>query len=184
MSNIPIEKHRLPVNLIEQLEHKIAQGVSVSGDELLDAIEWSQGHQLDDRVRDVITKFSILAGKRRGRPPSTCADRGREDFAMEEVEERYPALLEKYEDEVKQKRRSAAADGTVLPSAEATPSELAYQEILKVMEADFQNIDWRTLRNNHSAWSNGHSHSPENHVDSNDFDAEIDQLFPAPKPRS
>jgi hypothetical protein len=103
---------------------------------------------------------------------------------MEEVEERYPALLEKYEDEVKQKRRSAAAEGTVPPSAEATPSELAYQEILKAMEADFPNIDWRTLRNNHSAWSKGHSHSAENHVDSNDFDAEIDQLFPAPKPRS
>jgi hypothetical protein len=31
----------------------------------------------------------------------------------------------------------------------------------------------------HSAWRNGHFHSAENHVDSEDYDAEIERLFPA-----
>jgi hypothetical protein len=105
MSTIPMEKQLLPVDPVEQIKHKIAQGDAVSGDELLDAIEQSQGHQLDDRIRDVVRKFSISAVKRRGRPPSKCEDRAREDFAMAEVDDRYPALLQKYEEEVQQKRR-------------------------------------------------------------------------------
>jgi hypothetical protein len=58
---------------------------------------------------------------------------------------------------------------------------LAYKEILQDMKADFRNIDWQTLRNKHSAWNNGHFHSSENHVDSEDFDAEIERLFPSPR---
>jgi hypothetical protein len=97
MSNIPIEMQRLP-DPVEQIERKIAHGNVVSGDELLHAIERSQGHQLDDHLQDVVRKFSISAVKRRGRPPSNCEDRGREEFAMAEVDDRYPALLHKYEE--------------------------------------------------------------------------------------
>jgi hypothetical protein len=181
MMNIPIEKQRLPADSIEHIEHKIAQGTAVSGGELLHAIEWSQGHQLSDRLRDVVRRFSISAVKRRGRPPSNCEDRGREEFAMAEVDDQYPALLQKYEGEVQQKRRLAAAGGAVLAEAEPTPSELAYTDILQNMKADFANIDWRALRNKHSAWKNAHSHSPENNIDSEDFDAEIERLFPSPR---
>jgi hypothetical protein len=175
MSKIPFEMQRLPSNVIDQIEHKIALGLAVSGDELLHAVE-SQGQ--DGRLPDLVRKFSIEAVKRRGRPPSKSEDRGRQDVAMEEVDDRYPALLQKYEEEVRHKRRSAAAEGTVLASAEPTPSELAYTEILQGMQADFPNIDWRALRNKHSAWNNGHLHPAENDTDSEDFDAETERLYP------
>jgi hypothetical protein len=177
MTNIPFENQRLPVNLVEQIEHDIAQGNAVAGDVLLGALEQSAGLQLDDRLRDVIRKFSVSAVKRRGRP-SNCE--AREDFALKEVDDRYPALLHKFEEEARQRRLAAAAERTVLASAERTPSELAYTEILQDMKADFPNIGWTALRNKHSAWNNGHFHSAENHTDSEDFDAEIDRLFPGP----
>jgi hypothetical protein len=81
MATSPFEKQVFPVNPVEQIQHKIAQGMAVSGDELLHAIEWSGGHRLDDRLRDIVRKFSISAVKRRGRPPSNCAERGREESA-------------------------------------------------------------------------------------------------------
>lgn len=181
MSNIPFEKQFLPVNAVEQIVHKIAQGKAISGDELLHAIEQSQGHVLDDRLREVVPRFSVSPVKRRGRP-SNC--KGREDFALEEVDIRYPALLGKYEQEAQQRRLLAAAEGAVLARAERPPSELAYTEILKAMQADFPNLDWLALRNKRSQWKNGHFHPAENDIDSEDYDAEIERLFPAPKLRS
>jgi len=178
MSNIPIEKQLLPVNPVEQIEYKIAHGEAVPGDELLDAIEQSQGHRLDDRLRDVVRKFSVSAVKRRGRPSNS---KGREDFALEEVDARYPALLKKQEEEAKQRRVSAKAEGAILASAEPTPSELAYTEILQDMTADFPNMDGGSLANKHSTWKNGHFHPAENDVDSEDFEAEIERRFP-PEP--
>ena len=176
MTNIPSEKQRLPVNLIEQIEHEITQGKAVSGDVLLAALEQFGGHQLDDRCRNVVRAFSVSAVKRRGRP-SIC--KGREDFALEEVNAKYPALHRRHEDELRQRRLSAAAEGTVLPKAEAMPSELAYTQILNDMQADFPNLHWETLRNKHSEWKNGQFHPVENHVDSEDYAAEIERLFPA-----
>lgn len=63
MTNIPFENQRLPVNLVEQIEHDIAQGKGISGDVLLGALEQSAGHQLDDRLRDVIRTFSASRGQ-------------------------------------------------------------------------------------------------------------------------
>jgi hypothetical protein len=181
MTNIPIEQQRLLVNLVEQLEQKIAQGEPVSGDELLDAIEQSQSHSLADRLRDVVRKFSVSAVGRRGRPRN-C--KGAEDFALEELNARYPAVLQKYQDEAQQRRRLAAVRSDIPPSAEPSPSELAYREILREMTADFPNSDWEALRNKHSAWNNGRFHSAENHVHSRDFDAAIKRQFRAPRRRS
>jgi hypothetical protein len=177
MSNIPIEEQRLPVNPVEQIAHEIRQGEAVSGDELVHAIEWSGGH-MDDRLRDVVRRFSVSAVKRRGRP-NNC--KGREDFALKEVDARYPPLLRKHEEEAQQKRLLAAARGEVLPTAEPTPSELAYTEILmlKHMKRLFPNHKWETLRNKHSAWNNGHFHPVENDTDSKDYEAEIDRWFPS-----
>ena len=80
MTNIPFEKQRLPVNLVEHIEQDIAQGKRVSGEALLGALEQSAGHPLDDRLRDVIRMFSVSAVKRRGRP-SNC--KAAEDFALQ-----------------------------------------------------------------------------------------------------
>jgi hypothetical protein len=65
MSTIPIEKQFLAVIPIDQIEYKLAQREAVSGDELLDAIEQSEGHSLAHRLRDVVRKFSVSAVKRR-----------------------------------------------------------------------------------------------------------------------
>ena len=180
MTNIPYEKQRLPVNPVDQIEYKLAQGEPVSGDELLDAIEHSQRHQPDDRLPDFIRRFSVSAVKRRGRPSKS---KGREDFALKEVDARYPALLRKHEEEARQRRLLAAAAGDVLASAEPSPSELAFTEILnlKHMKALFPNRDWQTLRNMYSEWNHDHFHPKENDIDSEDFEDEIERRFPKPK---
>jgi hypothetical protein len=178
MPNIPFEKQVFPVDPVGQIEHKIAQGEPVSGDELLDAIEYSHDHPLVDRLRDIIRRFSVSAVKRRGRP-SNC--KGREDFALKEVDARYPALLRKHDEEARQRRLLAAAKGDVLPTAEPTPSELAYTEILnlKHMKRLFPSHEWETLRNKHCQWNNGHFHLVENDTDSEDYEAELDRRFPS-----
>jgi len=171
VSKIPFEKQHLPADLVLQVERDIALGNSVTGSDLLAAIEQSIDLQLAARLRDIVSKSSIPAVKRRGRP-SRC--KGREDFALAEVDDRYPALLRKHEEEAEQKRLLAAAAGDILASAERTPSELAYTDILNLrrMKRVFRNLDWQTLRNKHSEWKNGHWHSAENSVDSEDFDAD------------
>jgi hypothetical protein len=177
MSNIPIEQQRLPINPVEQIEWKIAQGNAVSGDELLQAIDRPEAYPFDDRIRNLVRKFSVPAVGRRGRPRNS---KGHEDFALEEVDARYPALLRKHEEEAEQKRLSAAAAGDILASAEPAPSELAYTEILHDMRADFPSIDWGALRNKHSAWKNGHFHPvEEDPTGPEDIEAEIDRLFPS-----
>ena len=179
MTTIPFEKQLLPVNPVDQLEHKIAQGQAISGDELLDAIEQSEGHSLAPRLRDVVRKFSASAVKRRGRPINS---KGGEDFALEEVNAWYPALLRKHEEEAEQKRLLAAAAGDILASAERTSNELAYTDILNLrrMKHVFPNLDWQTLRNKHSEWKNGHFHPVENGTCPEDYEAEIERQFPAP----
>jgi hypothetical protein len=178
MSNILFKQQILAVDPIEQIEFGIAQGNAVSGEELLRTIEQCETRPLDARLRDVIRKFSVSAVKRRGRP-SNCT--GREDFALAKLDARYPALLRKHEQETRRVRRLAAAENDVPSRIEQTPSELAYTEILGKMQPDFPNIDWLALRNKHSAWKNGHYHPSENHVDSDDFNAEIKRQFPGPQ---
>jgi hypothetical protein len=178
MTRIPVEQQHFPVDPVGQIEHKIAQGKPVSGDELLDAIEWSHTHSLTDGLRRVVRKFSVSAVRRRGRPTNS---RGQDDFALMEVAARYPALLRKYEAEAEQRRLLAAVSGDVLPIAEQTPSELAYTDILELgrMKQLFPNLDWRTLRNKHSDWNKGHFHPVENDTDSEDYEVEINRLFPS-----
>jgi hypothetical protein len=125
MSNTPFEKQRLAVNLVEQIGHEIALGHGASGDMLLAATEQSLGFELPRPLRAIIAASSIPAMTRPGRPLNS---RGREDFALEEVDGRYPALLRKYEEEARQRRSTASADGDDLARAERSPSELAYRK--------------------------------------------------------
>jgi hypothetical protein len=68
---------------------------------------------------------------------------------LEKLDAKYPALLQKHEKAAQQKRRLAAAKGDVLPTAEPTPSELAYTKILnlKHMKRVFPSLEWQALRN-------------------------------------
>jgi hypothetical protein len=167
--------------MVEDIKHKIERGHAVSGDELLGAIEQAYGFRSEDRFRDVARKFLVPEVRRRGRPTGY---RAREDFALAEVDARYPALLRQHQYDAQLRRDRAAAEGTVLADAEPTPSELTYIEILRDMQEDFRNIDWRALQNKHSEWKNGRFHPKENDVDSEDFEAEIERLFPSPQGRS
>ena len=176
MSNIPFEKQYLQVNLVDQIEREIASGHGVPGKILLAAVEQAVGRKLPAPLPEILTKASIPAVKRPGRPPNS---KGREDFALEEVDARYPALLLGYEKEARQRRSLASVGGHALARAEPTPSELAYREILQDMKADFPGVNWEALRNKHSQWKNGHFHPADNHVDSEDVDAEIDRQFPS-----
>jgi hypothetical protein len=177
MSNIPFEKHRLQVNLVDQLEREIACGGGVCGETLLAAIEQSLGLKLAAPLAEIVTKASIPAVKRPGRPTNS---KGQEDFALEEVDARYPALLLAYEEKARERRSLASVNGDELARGESTPSELAYRKILQDMTTDFQSINWEALRNKHSAWKNGRFHPADNHVDSEDFEAEIERQFPVP----
>jgi hypothetical protein len=165
---IPFNQQRLQSNPVEIIEAERKLGHAVSGEQLLFAVEHSIGHALQANVRDLFASFSAPAVKRRGRPRSK--DRlAREDFGMEELDERYSLLLQQFQSE--------ANDSPERP--DLSPSERAYRQLASEMKDDFGNIDWRALSNKHSAWRNGRYHSPENFVDSEDFDAEIERQFPA-----
>ncbi len=171
MSRTPIEKQLLARDRIEDVKTNVRRQ-ALSGHDLLLAIEQSQGRQLPEELRDRIREFSAPAVKRRGRPPK-C--KGRLDFALEKLDRRYPALL-RYEE--RKWKRLLQGRGARLRGE--TPSELAYTRLLHHMKDDFGNIDWLALRNLHSKWKHGHFHSAENHVDSEDFDTEIERQFPSP----
>jgi hypothetical protein len=164
MSTIPFKKQLFPVDPVEAIEHGMLRGVAVSGDELRHAIECSLGRQLDERLRQVISKFSILPQKRRGRPPNCGA---REDFALEQLDEDYAVLLPQFQTE--------ARDDSV-PYGQS-PSERAYRKLAIDMKDDFANIDWRALANKHSIWKKRNIPQDEQ-LNSEDFEAEIDRLFP------
>ena len=55
MSNIPFEKQRLPVDLVGEIEREITAGSSVSGSDLLAAIEQSVEIQLAARLRNIVS---------------------------------------------------------------------------------------------------------------------------------
>src|SRR5882757_5009143 len=108
MTKIPFEKQYL-IDPVERIKLDRAQRVGVSGDALLQAIEWSLGRRLDDSLREEVSKFSISADNRRGRPRS---GNHLESFALGKMNARYPALLQKYEEDAKQ-RCSAAGSGVL-----------------------------------------------------------------------
>lgn len=174
MPNIPFEKQRLPVNLVEKIEYKLAQRQAVSGDELIEAIEQCMHHALPENARSVVRLAVIPAFKTRGRPSIFNAQL---DLALEKVDQRYPALL-RYERRKKHllRRGKDARKGD-------SPSLVAYARLQRHMKGVFGPMTAEALKNKHSAWRKGRFHSAENHVDSEDYDAEIDRRFPS-KPES
>jgi hypothetical protein len=170
MSNIPFEKQFLPTNLFEKIKYKLAQREAVLGDELIEAIEQCIHQALPQNARSVLRLAVIPAVKTRGRPSNYDA---RLDLALDKVDQRYPALL-RYEKRKKDLlRRSGKA-----AHKDDSPSLIAYARLQKHMKGEFGPMTAEALKNKHSAWRKGRFHSAENHVDSEDYDAEIDQRFP------
>jgi hypothetical protein len=171
MTKIPFADQILPTDYLLSAQTNIEAGKPVSGEDLLLAIEQSIEQRLPEAVRSVVRRAIIPAVKTRGRPSKFGASL---DLALEKVDQRYPALL-RYE---KRKKDRLLKSGKAAQKGES-PSLLAYDRLLKPISREFGPISREALRNMHSEWRNGHFHSAGNHVDSEDYDAEIERLFPA-----
>jgi hypothetical protein len=171
MPNIPIEQQILPADHLSHVQMSIQVGKPVCGDDLLLAIEQISGQPLSEVARNLVRRALIPAAKSPGRPSKFGAPL---DFALEKLDQRYPALL-RYE---KRKKDRLLKRGKATLKGES-PSMLAYARLLRHMKVDFGPMSWEALKNLHSAWRRGHFHSAENEVESEDYDAEIDRLFPA-----
>lgn len=166
--SVPSNRQRLARDHIETIEFELKSGRATPGEDLLSVTERCLGHPLPDRLRRLFPAFSSPAVPAKGRPRN---DRGVADFGMEELDERYATLLQEFQSE---NDANSGAD-------HRPPSERAYRQLVDEMNDVFPNIDWRALRNKHSAWKTGRFYSFESIVDSEDFDAEIKRQFPAPE---
>jgi hypothetical protein len=171
MSKIPFADQILPTDYLLSAQTNIEAGKPVSGEDLLLAIEHSIQQRLPEAVRNVVRRAIIPAVKTRGRPSKFGASL---DLALEKVDQRYPALL-RYE---QRKKDRLLKSGKAAQKGES-PSLLAYDRLRKPISREFGPISREALSTMHSAWRNGHFHSAENQVDSEDYDAEIKRLFPA-----
>ena len=171
MRNTPLLNQVLPVDHLLSAQSNIKAGKPVSGEELLLVIEQSIQQQLPDDVCNIVRRAFIPAVKTPGRPSKFGAPL---DLALEKVDQRYPSLL-RYE---KRKKDRLLQSGKAASKGES-PSLLAYARLLRHMRQEFGPITREALRNMHSKWRNGDLHSAENDTDSEDFDAEIERMFPA-----
>jgi hypothetical protein len=171
MTNIPIRAQILPTNSLASVQACIRDGKQVAGEDILFTIEQSIERRLPEAVRNIVGRAIIPAVKTRGRPSKFGAPL---DLALEKVDRYYPELL-RHE---KRKKDRLLKSGKV-PLKGESPSLLAYARVLRHMKDEFGPITREALKNMHSEWRNGHFHSAENHVDSEDYDAELERLFPA-----
>src|SRR5450759_1856943 len=171
MTNIPIRAQILPNNCFASVQAYVRAGKPVSGEDILLTIEQSIERQLPEAVQNIVRRAIIPAVKTRGRPSKFGASL---DLALERVDQRYPALL-RYE----QRKKDRLLKSGKAPEKGESPSLLAYNRLLKPISREFGAITREALRNMHSEWRNGHFHSAGSHVDSEDYDAEIERLFPA-----
>jgi hypothetical protein len=171
MSKIPFSAQILPVNYLAFVQAYVRAGKPVSGEDILLTIEQSIERQLPEAVQNIVRRAIIPAVKTRGRPSKFGASL---DLALERVDQRYPALL-RYE----QRKKDRLLKSGKAPEKGESPSLLAYNRLLKPISREFGAITREALRNMHSEWRNGHFHSAGSHVDSEDYDAEIERLFPA-----
>ena len=133
---IPFDQQRLKCDFTARIEAELKDGRAVKGEDLLRAVEQRMG-PLPAELRELFHAFSVPAVLRKGRPPN---NRAALDFAMGDLDERYSSLLEQFRSEDASPSRPRM-----------TPSECAYRQLLDEFRDDFPNIDWRALRNKHSA---------------------------------
>jgi hypothetical protein len=161
--SVSFNQQRLQRDFVATIKTEQASGKAVSGADLLCAVGQRMG-PLPEALRELL----IPAAKRPGRPAGSSA---REDFGLEELDERYTTLLRQFQSE---ERSRTTREKT-------TPSERAYRVLATEFKDVFGDIDWLSLRNKHSSWKTGRFYPADSVVDSKDFDAEIEQQFPAHK---
>jgi hypothetical protein len=170
MSKVPFRDQILPTDYLLSAQTNIAAGKLVSGDDLLRVIDQCCRQPLPEAARDVVRRAIVPAVKVRGRPSKFGASL---DLALEKVDQRYPALR-RYEE---RKKARFLKSGKAALKGES-PSLLAYARLLWHMKDEFGPMTREALKNMHSEWRSGRFHSAENDIDSEDFDAETERVFP------
>jgi len=77
------------------------------------------------------------------------------DFALCRANGLYYQALSGYQREVRERRSAAAKSRHRLRQHDdnnVSPSQLAYEHVLRIRQKDFKNIDWKTLRNRLAEW--------------------------------
>jgi hypothetical protein len=171
MSKVPFRDQILPIDYLLSAQTNIKAGKSISGDDLLRMIDQCSYKPLPEAARDVLRRAIVPAVKARGRPSKFGAAL---DIALDKVDKRYPALLRHEQ----RKKNRLLKSGKVAQKGDS-PSLLAYERLLRHMKDEFGPMTPEGFKNMHSAWRTGRFHP--NDTDSDDFDAEIDRLFPSSK---
>ncbi|MCK1397085.1 hypothetical protein IVB45_09660 [Bradyrhizobium sp. 4] len=160
------QQQRLKRDPIEILSSALRLNGSLSGDDVLYALEHATGRPLPEELQARIRSLVDPTAARRGRPPATAEKRAITDFVMEELDRAYASLLAHF-----QRDKTYTGDQ---PASERAYRRLAegYVQGLGLL------FEWRSLQNTHSAWRNERLNAPDDPVDSDDFDAEIARQFP------
>lgn len=178
MDTICLDFQVLPDDPVAEMQTKIANGLEVSGADLVRMIEHTMAASLPPAARHIIETVHIPPATIRGCPSKFGPVL---DFALADLHAEYPALLAKYQAEAVKTERNAAKKGDILPRAEPFPSDLVYQEFKNRPDSMFRHMSASALRNLHSKWKNGHFHPADNHPEFDDVHDQIDELFPAPR---
>lgn len=166
---IPIDHQRLQRDPIEILSSILHLRGSLSGNDVLNALEHTTNRPLPEHLRKHIAALTDPTISKRGRPAPTPHERAVHDFTMRQLDRNYRRLLVDF------KSDKAGANGQ-------SPSERAYRKLAYDMKQELGLLlDWRSLQNIHSAWRSGALYDADENVDSNDFDVQIDRQFPAHK---
>jgi hypothetical protein len=126
MSKISFPDQFLPIDYLLSAQTNIKAGKSVSGNDLLLAIEQAIRRPLPDEVRSIVCQASIPTLKIRGRPAKFGASL---DLALDRVDHFYPALL-RYE----QRKRDIFLRSGKARCKGDSPSMLAYTRLLRHMK--------------------------------------------------
>ena len=167
MEKIPFEQQRLRQTVLQRMRGERDLGHELRGEDLLALVEEAAGKKLPPEVRDLFSEFSAPANKRRGRRPN---DRGVEDFVLERMDRIYHWLLRRFK-----------KDG------HGQSSERAYEFLAERVrflsnkdgKSQQTRLGWEGLRNMHTQWKRGCLHLIEHCVDSEDYEAAIDEQFPS-----
>lgn len=162
----PIEHQSLQRDPIEILSSILHLRGSLSGNDVLDALERTTNHPLPEPLRERIAALTDPTINKRGRPAPTPHERAVHDFTMRQLDRNYRRLLVDFKNE------KAGAD-------RQSPSERAYRKLADDMKQELGLLlDWHSVQNTHSAWRSGAVYNADENVDSNDFDLEIELQFP------
>ena len=168
MDKIPFNRQRLRPSALQFLQGERSAGHELKGDDLRRAVEEWSGKELPSELRDLFAEFMAPAPKRPGRPDRP-EDRAREDFTLQQIHRIYPWLLARCQ------KSPPGKDNEHMP-----PSERAYRYLVDSAPKVLKNIDWRSLRNKHTAWKHRRFQTLEHVIDSGDYDSAIEQQFPCP----